>query len=129
MEYKNYNNERYIEVKKKAYLVSTIGSEEGKKLFSMIDNLSDEERIIFNNTISFPNDLDLYDDTFYEQASAEFIQSILDKYNISADLLKAKMKEYITYHFKDIYEEKYDPKFNELVDSFSNNNKKQQQLV
>lgn len=112
---------RYIDIKKAAYIVLISKCD---NIDQIVRNYTKDELKIFDNTIKFPNDLELFDDVYYDSLSFELIDRISKQYNISESLVKDKIKEYIKYPLKDIYEDRIDENFSEFLLLFSKKNDK-----
>lgn len=112
---------RYIDIKKAAYIVLISKCD---NVDQIVGNYTKDELKIFDNTIKFPNDLELFDDVYYDSLSFELIDRISKQYNISESLVKDKIKEYIKYPLKDIYEDRIDENFSEFLLLFSKKNDK-----
>ena len=122
------DKQRYAFIKRCAYTVfllenpngdqDSVDCSEQKQI--ILNNLNDQEKQIFLNTIKCPYDIDLYDSLFKNKLSKECIEKTCDFFGIDEELLLQKSREYLEYSYLKLTHSFCDEKFSNYAMEISN---------
>ncbi len=122
------NTKRYVIVKKLAYLnflieYTKLTSDEMVELtyddeeqYTIFSSLSDEEKIIYLNTITFPYDTALAKALY----SRKLDITNFEEFHVDSKLISDKSCEYLKYSYLDLVDKNVEPKFTNLTNRLDN---------
>ena len=122
------NTKRYVAVKKLAYLNFLIeytkltGDEmfeityDDEEQYTIFSSLSDEEKTIYLNTITFPYDTALARALY----SRKLDITNFEEFHVDSKLISDKSWEYLKYSYLDLVDKNVDPKLTNLANRLDN---------